>query len=339
MSIRMPTRRQILTGALSAGTLTTFNIITTGARAANYNFKIGSDGANNNPITIRLSEMCDQIRKESNGRLNIQSFPNSMLGNDTSMMSQLHSGAMQMMSCAGSTLSGILPRVGMDGVGFAFADSAQVYQTFDGPLGAYLRNMMNEAGIQAFPKAVDVGLRWITTSTRPIHDASDLKDLKLRIPPAQITVDLFRTLGAAPTALNIAELYTAMQSHLVDGQETPPSVINDDHFYEVQKYLCETNHQATLFWWLYNVNAFNALPADLKDILAHNADKYAELARQDYLTKNPAAVKELESHGMIRITPDLPNMRKNLAPYYARWRKQFGDQAWALLEQTCGQLS
>ncbi len=328
-------RRTMLKGAAA---VTTFSIIASGARAAEFNYKIGSDGANNNPITIRLAEMCDTIRNETNGRLSIQSFPNSMLGNDTSMMSQLHSGAMQMMSCAGSTLSGILPHVGMDGIGFAFKDSAQVYKTFDGPLGTYLRNMMKDANIQAFPKAVDVGLRWITTSSRPIHTAADLRGLKLRVPPAQITVDLFRTLGASPTALNIAELYTAMQSHLVDGQETPTSVINDDHFYEVQKYIAETNHQATLFWWLYNIDAFNALPKDLQDVLARNADKYAQTARDDYATKNPAAVSELESHGMTRTAPDLSDMRANLGPYYGRWKKQFGDQAWAVLEQTCGDL-
>jgi TRAP-type C4-dicarboxylate transport system substrate-binding protein len=71
---------------------------------------------------------------------------------------------------------------------------------------------------------------------------------------------------------------------------------------------------------------------------ARNADKYAQLAREDYLTKNPQAVSELESHGMTHTKPDLPDMRKKLAPYYARWRKQFGDKAWALLEQTCGNL-
>ena len=232
-------RRNLLKGSVAVGAVTTFNIETSGARAAEFNFKLGSYGNNKNSLTIRLTEMCEQIKKESNGRLSIQFFPNSTLGNDTSMMSQLHSGAMHLMSCAGSTLSGLLPKIGMDGIGFAFANSDVVYKTFDGPLGAYLRNMMNDADINAFPKACDVGLRWITTSNRAIRNAADLRGLKIRVPPAQITVDLFRTLGAAPTALNLAELYTAMQSAPGGcAGDAGTSVIYENHFYEVQKFLC-----------------------------------------------------------------------------------------------------
>ncbi len=110
---------------------------------------------------------------------------------------------------------------------------------------------------------MELGLRQLTNSAKPIVTASDLAGLKMRTPPSRITLDLFRTLGANPTPLDFAEAYTALQTHLVDGTELPLTTIATSRFYEVQKYLSIANHTWAGYWMVANPAAWNALPPDI----------------------------------------------------------------------------
>lgn len=101
---------------------------------------------------------------------------------------------------------------------------------------------MQKFGIYGFAKNMDNGFRNVTTSTKPINVVDDLKGLKIRVPPSSVWVTLFTALGASPTSINLNELYTSLQTKVVDAQENPLVLIEAGKFYEVQKYCSMTSH-------------------------------------------------------------------------------------------------
>ena len=111
------------------------------------------------------------------------------------------------------------------GVGFAFKDYSQVWAALDGDLGAYLRRVIAKVNLHAFDKMWDIGFRQITSSTKPILTPEDLKGFKIRVPVSPLWTSLFSHLGASPTSINFSEVYSALQTHIVDGQENPLSLI------------------------------------------------------------------------------------------------------------------
>jgi TRAP-type C4-dicarboxylate transport system substrate-binding protein len=149
---------------------------------------------------------------------------------------------------------------------------------------------------------------------------------------------MFRALGASPTPIVFPELYTAMQTHVIDGQETPYVTIDDAKFYEVQKYLSVTNHQATIFWPIANMDAWNALPPDIQGIVSKHFDQAAILERRDTVVQSAAHADKLRANGLIFNTADGDSMRAMLKPFYAKWKAQFSDTAWSLMERTTGKL-
>jgi tripartite ATP-independent transporter DctP family solute receptor len=213
-----------------------------------------------------------------------------------------------------------------------------VFAAMDGSLGAYLRQQMEAAGFVVFPKMFDLGFRQITSSTHPIRTADDFTGFKIRTPPSKIFVDLFQTLGAQPTSISFNELYTSLQTHVVDGQETPYSVIESSKFYEVQKYLSVTNHLWAGWWLLASPGAWNALPPDIQAIVRHNAEKYALLERRAVDVLNNALADKLQRQGLAFNVADAASIKAKLGDFYQRWRTTFGATAWSLLEATTGKL-
>lgn len=328
-------RRDFATGALFAS----IGIVRSPARAAQFDYKFSHGTPVDHPLHVRAVQMFDAIRAETNGRLDVKIFPNNILGGETAQLTQLRSGAIQFMIIQGVSLGTVVPAAQMDGVGFAWKDSRQALAAYDGPMGTYLRKEVAAKGIYSFDKVFDFGMRVVTTSSHPIHTASDFQNLKLRTPPAQIEVDLFRTLGASPTPIVFPELYTALQTHVVDGQETPYATIETAKLYEVQKYLSVTNHMPTIFWFLGNQDAWTALPPDIQKIVNRNAVKYTLLERQDIARISDAMADQLRKDGLqFNTDVDTRSMRTALGPFYAKWKAEFGPTAWSLLEATSGKL-
>lgn len=336
-------QRTISRGAFVASTAATLASIgvlrSTAQAAALFEYKYGHDLNVDHPLHVRSVQLWRAVREETRGRLNVTVYPNNQLGNDPSMVGQLRTGAMQFLAIQGANISGVVPLAGIDSVGFAFKTTEEATRAFDGELGEALRKEFAAKGLTGFDRGVfDLGFREITSSTKPIHNAADLANFKIRTPPAKIIVDLFRTLGASPTPIAFGELYTALQTHVVDGQETPYAVIATQRFYEVQKYLSVSNHLWTGFFLVANAEAYSALPDDIRTVVERNVRKYVALERRDIALTNAATVDRLRRLGMQINDVDTSTMRAALNPYYARWKSEFGNAAWSALEKTTGKL-
>lgn len=318
-----------------AGTAATFasiGILRTPARAAQFEYKLAHDLPVTYPLHIRSVEMCDAIASESNGRLHIQVFPNSQLGGQTAMLSQLRSGALQFLNTLNGVYGEVVPAAGLEAVGFAFKSAPAAVAALQGPLGAYVRGQFNAKGIKAFEKRWDLGMRQMCSLPKPIKSAADFAGFKMRAPPSKIAIDLFTTLGASPTPITAAEMYTSLQTHIVDGLDLPVGAVQLFKIYEVIKYVTYTNHMWSGYWLTGNLEAWNALPPDVQAIVERNAAKYALLEQQDNTSSEASNAKLLQTEGIVFAEADTASMRARLGPYYARWKATFGAHAWSLLE-------
>ena len=311
------------------------------AQNAEFAYKYANNLPVTHPMNVRAQEMAAKIKAETKGRVEISIFPSSQLGGDTDMLSQLRSGAIEFFTLSPLILSTLVPNASISGIGFAFPDYATVWKAMDGDLGTYVRGQIAKAGIVAMDKIWDNGFRQITTSTKPIETAADLKGLKIRVPVSPLWTSMFKAFDSAPASLNFAEVYTALQTRAVDAQENPLAIIATAKLYEVQKYCSLTNHMWDGFWFLANRRAFEKLPEDLRTIVAKNINEAGLKQRDDVFALNNSLRKELAEKGLAFNEPKVDSFRDQLrkAGFYAEWKGKYGDEAWATLEKYTGQLS
>jgi len=336
------TRRNFLkTTTAAASGVAVFGILTKPGDAAEFVFRYANNNVVAHPMNVRLREAVDKIKEESSGRMEIQIFPNSQLGGDTDMLSQLRTGAIQMFNLSGLILATYVKVASINGIGFAFKDYSQVWAAMDGPLGSYVRGAIDKAGLYAFETMWDNGYRQVTSSTHPINTPEDLKGFKIRVPVSPLWTSMFKALGASPTSINISEVYSALQTKIVEGQENPISLINLFKFYEVQKYVSLTNHMWDGFWTLANARAWADLPKDLQQIVERNINAAALKEREDVRQLNETLQGELTQKGMTFNPTDTDKFRATLraAGFYAEWKENYGAEAWAVLEKQVGSLS
>src|SRR5262245_320177 len=294
----MISRRTVLTRTVlaGAGAVAGASILSRRGQAAEFNLKYGNDLPATHPINKRASEACDAIRASTNGRVDIQIFPNSQLGGSTDMLSQVRSGALDIFT-VGSPLANLIPVSAIPSIAFAFPNFDGVWAAVDGDLGAHIRQQIGTIGLVGFEKMWDNGFRQITTSTKPVNTPDDLKGMKLRVPVSPLFTSMFRALGTAPTSINFVEVYTALQTKVVDGQENPLALIDAAKFYEVQKYCSLTGHMWEGFWMVANRRNFENLPQDLRETTVRLLNEGALKQRDDMATLNVTLEAQLKQKG------------------------------------------
>jgi len=337
------TRRTMLSRAslAAAGAIAAPAILNWPANAAEFAYKYGTALPDGHPMVIRSKEAAAKIKDASSGRLDITLYPNSVLGQDTAMMSQAIAGALEIYGMSLDILAQKSPSAAIFGVGFAFPDYDTAWKAMDGELGNYCRGLSEKAGLYCLDKAFDHGFRQITMKSKPINVPDDLKGVKIRLPVAPLFISLFQHLGASPTPINFGEVYSALQTGLVDGQENPLILIDTAKLYEVQKYCSMTNHIWVGLHVAFNNDAWKRLPPDLQD-LAHKHFSDAAIAeRADWQVMDKTEVDKMTKGGLTFNKPDTKPFQEALrkAGFYSDVKKQMGDEAWALLEKYTGALA
>lgn len=308
---------------------------------AEFSYKYANNLPVTHPMNLRAKEMADAIRAETKGRVDIQIFPNNQLGSDTDMLSQLRSGAIEFFTLSGLILSTLVPETSITGIGFAFPNYDAVWKALDGDLGAFVRGQISKAGIVPMEKIWDNGFRQITSSSKPINTADDLKGFKIRVPVSPLWTSMFKALEASPASINFAEVYSALQTKIVDGQENPLAIIQTAKLYEVQKYCSITNHMWDGFWFLANGKAWEKLPPDLRAIVAKQVNAAGMLERADVEKLNAGLQKDLTEKGLVFNQAKTDTFRERLrkAGFYEEWKGKYGNEAWTLLEKYSGKLA
>lgn len=330
------TRRTLVLGAAALPLVSTIRYA--GAQSAEFNYKYANNLPISHPMNVRAQEAMDKIREETDGRVAIQIFPNNQLGADTDMLSQVRSGGVEFFTLSPLILSTLVANASISGIGFAFPSYDEVWPAMDGELGAYVRGEIEKSNLVVLDKIWDNGFRQITSSAGPITTAEDLKGFKIRVPVSPLWTSMFTAFESAPASINFAEVYSALQTGIVDGQENPLAIISTAKLYEVQKYLSVTNHMWDGFWFLANKRAWEAMPEDVREIVARNINEAAVKEREDVAALNATLRGELESNGMTINDAEAASFREKLteAGFYAEWKGKYGEDAWAILEKAVG---
>jgi TRAP-type transport system periplasmic protein len=334
------TRRKLLAAASSGLAAVSFG--RPARAAAEFDFKLGVDTPDTHPLTVRLIEAAHAIGAESSGRINVTVFPNSQLGGDPEMLSQVRAGGIELMAAPSLTLSTLVPLSGLPSIGFAFSSYDKVWAAMDGGVGDVVRDAIGKSGIVPMRTIWDNGFRQITSSSsRQLNSVEDLRGFKIRVPVTALLTSLFSGLAALPSSISYSELYSALQTHIVEGQENPLAQVSTGKLYEVQKYCALSNHCWSGYWIIANRRALAALPAPLLEIVNRQFDTAGIKERADLLELDRSLQAELTAKGMIFNRPNPDQFRAALVKtgFYAQWQKTYGAEAWARLEQYTGPLT
>jgi tripartite ATP-independent transporter DctP family solute receptor len=311
------------------------------ARAAEFDLKWGSFAPPDHPLSANAVEAAKRIAADSKGRVAIKYFPSSQLGGDTDMLSQVRSGALDLYTTSASFMTTLNPAVGASALGFAFKDYSAIWNAVDGDVGRIARKAAAAVNIHVFEKFWDLGFRTVSSGTKPITSLADMQGLKIRVPVLPMFFGMFKALGAAPVSMNFSELYTSLQTKLVEGQENPLVNVYAAKLFEVQKFITNTNHCWEGMLIAANRTQFGALPSDIQEIITRHINAAALQEREDMRKLNEDVKAKLEAAGIKFNDIDTGPFRERLkqAGYYKEWRTKVGDEAWAALEKSTGPLA
>ena len=277
------------------------------------------------PVSKGVQKFAELVAAKSGGKMKVKEYPASQLGNEMQQQSALQGGVQEMTAPSTTSLVGIVKEFGLIDFPFTMTSFKQADALLDGPLGKELIAKLPEKGLVALA-FWDLGFRNVTNSKRPITKGEDLEGIKLRVIPNPVFLETFKTFAANPLPMPFAELYGALESKAVDGQENPFSVILSNKFYEVQKYLSATNHVYATNIILVSKKFWDKLsPAEQKIMqdAATEARDYQRTVSREFATK---ALTELKAKGMQfnEVSPaELARMRTAVKPIYDKFSASY----------------
>lgn len=306
-----------------------------------FNLKIAISLPDSHPTPVALKSACAEILKESGGRLAIEVYSNGQLGSDTDTLSQVRSGAIDFLCTAGTIFGNLAPASAINSIAFAFPDYDTVWKAMDGDLGGYIRAALEKVNLVPVGKFFDHGFRQVTHTSKAISSPKDIAGMKIRVPASPFNASVFKALDASPATVPIGELYTALQTKVVDGQENALPTIDATKIYEVQKFCSSTSHLWEYFALVGNKRNWNALPEDLRALATRVLEAHALKQRSAHEALNSTLEAKLKSAGMQFNRVDPKPFREALqkAGYYSEWQKKYGPEGWAVLEKYTGKLS
>ena len=273
------------------------------------------------PISLAVRKFTEVVAQKSGGKLKVREFPASQLGNELQQQSALRGGTQEVLSTSTGSLAGIVKEFGLLDFPFNVTTPEESDALVDGPFGTALLNKLLEKDLVGLVYW-DLGFRKVTNSRRPITKIDDVAGLKLRVIPNPVFVETFKTLGANPVPMAFSEVYTALESKAIDGQENPLSVITSSKLYEVQKYVSGTNHAYTTPIVLLSKKFWDKLSPAEQKIMREAAVESREYQRRVNREQNAQAVAELKAKGMQYndlTAAELARMRERTRPVAERF--------------------
>ncbi|WP_457787083.1 TRAP transporter substrate-binding protein [Pseudomonas sp. PL-6] len=304
----------ILTAALLCSPLAAVSVHADEVRSRMIRFGYGLNENSNQGRAAKL--FAEEVAKASDGKLKVRTFGAASLGSDDQMQSALIGGAQEMMVGSTATLVGITKEMAVWDTPFLFSSAEQADAVLDGPVGRQVMDKLEEKGLVGLVYWEN-GFRNLTNNARPITKLEDFSGVKLRVMPNPVFLETFKLMGANAVPLPFSELFTALETKAVDGQENPFNTILSSKFYEVQKYLTVTNHVYSP--WILTVSKrwWDGLSATEQSILMEAAQKARDFERQDTRAEAARALAELKDKGMQINEVDaaeVQRMREQAAP-------------------------
>ncbi|MGE4128076.1 MAG: TRAP transporter substrate-binding protein [Hyphomicrobiaceae bacterium] len=310
--------------------LTVISITTLAAGSAMADEVIFAHGANpGNPRYVAAEKWAEIFKQCTGGAHTVNVAASATMGNDAEMLTSATAGVIHVTANSQGAMSQIVPEIGLLGLPFLFKDLPSAWKVLDGEVGAMLDKRAQQAGLKIVG-FWDNGIRNVTHTSKHVAKPEDLKGMKIRTPPDQMTVDIFSAVGAAPAPLAWSELPTALQSGVFDGQENPLTNIYSAKLHAITPYITMTGHKyestpvvAGLAWW-------SSLDDKTKGCVTEATKEAGKIQRQMSLEGDEKLRPKMEAEGANFAEADKAAYQKATASVYDKYAKTYPELVKAL---------
>src|SRR5262245_15730082 len=283
------------------------------------------------PMSLGLAKTTSCMAEKSGGKVKLQVFYDAQLGNDIAATNSARTGTLDMVITSTAPLVGIVPELGVFDLPFLFNNEKEADQVLDGKVGAWFAAKLPPLGLVNLAWWEN-GFRHTTNSKRPITRLEDFDGVKMRVMQNNVYIDTFKTLGSNAMPMAFSEVYSALETKTVDGQENPFANIDNSKFYEVQKYLTLTKHAYAPLSVLISRKTWDALSPAEQTALSECAVVGRDEERRINREQAASTLAGLKAKGMVvnEISPaEMQRIRERAALVYERQRKAIGEEAMA----------
>ncbi len=244
----------------------------------------------------------------TNGKVEVKVFPNDALGKEMDLVNGMQLGTAD-MTITGESLQNWAPKAALLALPYAFKDMAEMDNAVNGPLGEEIKKEIQEKA-KVIPLAYFArGARYLT-SNKPIKTVDDAKGLKMRVPNVPVFVQFWRGVGAQPTPMAFGEVFTSLQTGVIEAQENPLALIKSASFFEVQKYVNRTAHVRSWIYLAIGEKSFNKLSAEQKKAVQEAAKRAQAYEREIMIADEKKLEDELKAKGMTFVDTDQSGFAK-----------------------------
>jgi tripartite ATP-independent transporter DctP family solute receptor len=255
------------------------------------------------PVHEAMTVMANRLREKSGGTLTIEIFPNGQLGSETECIEQLQQGALALTKTSAAPLESFIPELAIFGVPYLFRDEAHFWRLIESELGQQLLAAGSGQGIRGLCY-YDAGARSFYTVKRPVLSPSDLEGMKIRVQQSKTAMDMVEALGGKPTPIPFGELYTALQSSLVDGAENNPPSFHTSRHYEVCRHLSLDEHARVPDLLLMSSQVWETLSDPMRKWVKEAAEESAVFQRELWAKETARLIEAIKKEGVEVHRPD-----------------------------------
>ena len=295
--------------------------------AKTINISLGHALSEGTPACEGIAAWAETVKERTEGRVNIEVFPNSQLGSETEMLEQIQLGSLEAGAIMVGSMQALDMRMAIEDLPYMWADIEHARAAYDGEFGDYLADIMAEQGMTQVAY-VEWGFRHITNNKKPIVVPEDLKGMSIRVAQTALRVDAFEQLGAIPTVLAFSELYGALQQGVVDAQENPLPTIAAANLNEVQDYLSLTGHFYNTVMMVFDTDIWNQISEEDQAIILEEAAAMEAKVREENSATEEDTIQALKDAGMqVNDDVDTAAFREAMLPVYDKWEEEvFGTE-------------
>ncbi|MDP2257357.1 MAG: TRAP transporter substrate-binding protein [Polaromonas sp.] len=331
-------RRTVIAAATAAVLSASFSALAQDIKPRLIRFGYGLNEQSNQGRAAKV--FAEAVEKASGGKMKVRAIGAAALGPDTQMQQALIGGAQEMMVGSTATLVGITKEMALWDTPFLISNAKEADILLDGPIGEKIKDKLQEKGLVGLVYWEN-GFRNLTNSKRPVTKVEDLDGIKLRVMQNNVFLNSFKTLGANAVPMAFSELFGALETKTVDGQENPYNTILSSKFYEVQKYLTVTNHVYSPWIVLVSKKWWDQLSKAEQKVLMDAAKTSRDYERKDTRDEASKAMADLKSKGMLvnELSPaEAERMRSKLTGVYADIGKEVGMDLWNETQKELGRI-
>ncbi|MFN3276808.1 MAG: DctP family TRAP transporter solute-binding subunit [Paracoccus hibiscisoli] len=267
----------------------------------------------------------EQLEERSGGEITVTIFPQGQLGNDAAMVDGTRSGIIDVVMTGLNNMTGLVPEAGAFELPFIFPTRADAYAVLDGEVGQGISEQFQGHGLKmlGYPEN---GYRNMTNNRGPITQPGDVAGLQMRVNNSKALSDMFQALGATPQQIPVAELYTALETGVVDAQDHPVGIVQSFKFDEVQDYLSLTQHAYSALALAMNLNKFNGLSEEHQALVQEVATEAVAMQRGLAQDREEEMLADLEGKGMqINRDVDAAAFQEAVRPVWDAFVAQNGE--------------